>query len=244
MTISGRFKRIDPSIDQIKTNTPAIKVGDTFIVGGIGGNFIPNTISGTDTTDGNIQSDIVLSGYIGYNSAGKVIGSIPILSGGSHDVGPQGYVLSSGVYLGGDQVFVGGQDITLGVAVQGASGILFQPLTFSGTEASDYGEPQNVDSTLRTWNTGHPAPSSSYNVSLQGSCSITIASGAVLSGVNAAGQNCIIEVQAGGSAINTAISQGASMTISSGGYANSTSVSSDATFTVMQGGIVQNTSYL
>lgn len=41
MAFSDALKTITPAISEIKTGTPGIKIGDKYIVGGIGGNFIP-----------------------------------------------------------------------------------------------------------------------------------------------------------------------------------------------------------
>lgn len=73
------YKEITPNISEIKTGTPAIKIGDTYFVGGIGGDFIPA-----------VQKESVTLGQV--NAEGK-----------------------------------------------------FQPLSFSGTEASNSGNPETVD---------------------------------------------------------------------------------------------------
>ena len=41
MAFSDDLKTITPAISEIKTGTPGIKIGSAYIVGGIGGNFIP-----------------------------------------------------------------------------------------------------------------------------------------------------------------------------------------------------------
>ena len=42
MSFTDNIKPITPSLSQLKTGTPAIKVGGKVLVGGIGGNFIPD----------------------------------------------------------------------------------------------------------------------------------------------------------------------------------------------------------
>lgn len=53
------YKQITPDVTEIKTGTPAIKVGDKYVVGGIGGNFIPGGGGGggADVTLGQIDAD-------------------------------------------------------------------------------------------------------------------------------------------------------------------------------------------
>ena len=60
---------------------------------------------GIITSDGNITSGTVLSGYIGYNSSGRVEGAIPSVGSSSYVVGSSGLTLSGGVYLSGNQSF-------------------------------------------------------------------------------------------------------------------------------------------
>jgi hypothetical protein len=74
------YKEITPNISEIKTGTPAIKIGDTYFVGGIGGDFIPA-----------VHRESVTLGQV--NAEGK-----------------------------------------------------FQPLAFNGTEASNSGSPEAVES--------------------------------------------------------------------------------------------------
>lgn len=47
------YKQITPDISEIKTGTPAIKIGDKYFVGGIGGDFIP-VIAEIDTSDADV----------------------------------------------------------------------------------------------------------------------------------------------------------------------------------------------
>lgn len=82
------FIPVDSNIlPDIKTGTPAVMYGSRVVVAGIGGNYIPNQVSGIPTADGNIHNNNVLQGYIGYNSNGRVIGSIPVIAGGTYTVG-------------------------------------------------------------------------------------------------------------------------------------------------------------
>lgn len=50
MAFSDDLKLITPAISEIKTGTPGIKIGDKYIVGGIGGNFIPGGGGGSSSS--------------------------------------------------------------------------------------------------------------------------------------------------------------------------------------------------
>lgn len=47
MAFNDKLINITPQLSQIKTGTPLIKVGSDYIVGGIGGNFIPGSSQGS-----------------------------------------------------------------------------------------------------------------------------------------------------------------------------------------------------
>ena len=53
-----KHKLITPDIREIKTGTPAIKIGDKYFVGGIGGNFIPGGLKEEQVTLGMLDENL------------------------------------------------------------------------------------------------------------------------------------------------------------------------------------------
>ena len=111
MSFQDNLKNITPNLSQIKTGTPVIKVGNNYIVGGIGGDFIPGgSISSNDMDLSFITADgtHILSGYVGATVSGtQVIGTIPTVSAiqsGTTLTIPSGYIESSQTFQMGIDV--------------------------------------------------------------------------------------------------------------------------------------------
>lgn len=103
------YKNINPDISEIKTGTPAIKIGDKYVVGGIGGNFIPQVeIKETDVTLGQVDADgkfqpLAFSGTVASNSGSPEVvenyygfnGVLPVPESGSSSAGCDYYKCAS-----------------------------------------------------------------------------------------------------------------------------------------------------
>ena len=72
MSISN-IRTITPSLTDIKDYTPVLKIGDKYLVNGIGGDFIP--VKGTVIEDATATASDILEGKIAYNNEGKVTGT-------------------------------------------------------------------------------------------------------------------------------------------------------------------------
>lgn len=67
------IRTITPSLTDIKDYTPVLKIGDKYLVNGIGGDFIP--VKGTVIEDATATASDILEGKIAYNNEGKVTGT-------------------------------------------------------------------------------------------------------------------------------------------------------------------------
>lgn len=127
---------------------------------------------GTDVSSTTAEAADVLSGKVFYTSGGiKTSGTIPTIGSSSYTPTTSNQIISSGVYLGGDQTIAGdanlvGSNILSGVSIFGVSGTVvtgeevtlgylnssgaFQAVSFSGTDAADSGQPVNLS--CYVWN--------------------------------------------------------------------------------------------
>ena len=79
MAFTDNLISITPPLSEIKTGTPILKIGNDYVVGGIGGNFIPaGQGGGSASMDfykcAAVNSDSTWSGYKATLQEGKIAG--------------------------------------------------------------------------------------------------------------------------------------------------------------------------
>ena len=222
-----------------------------------------NVSGGVDVGSTTAEAADVLSGKIFYNSAGvQTSGTIQTLGSSSYTPTTSDQVISSGVYLGGNQTIAGdsnlvGSNILSGVSIFGVPGTLvtssgaevtlgyinetgqFQPLTFSGTSAYDSGSAAVLS--CYGWNlpvsSGGSWTSSGTVLNSGMTSSVMSAETWIDTTINSGGT---LTVSNGGTANETYIF-GGDLEISSGGIANSTTITSRRVIVVSSGGTANNT---
>ena len=214
-----------------------------------------NVSGGVDVSDTTATPAAVLGGYDFYDSAGvKTTGTIPNVSSATITPTTSNQIISSGVYLGGEQTILGdanlvGSNILSGVSIFGVPGTLvtstgaevtlgyissglFQPLTFYGTSAYNGGSAVNLS--CYNWNLPEHT---SYGVIIDNHVTSSVLSGEIWDNttVNSGGS---MYVQSGGTANSTTVNPLGHMEISSGGIADTVTVNSGS-FAV-RGGTANN----
>lgn len=150
--MSIKEENLVPYQGTLKAGQRVIKVGDTFMPVGIGGNFEP----GAEVTfsDATVTPDTMLEGVIGYGTQGKVVGTIQSKSSQTYTPGTEDQVIEAGKYLAGTQTIKGdpnltSQNIKKGISIFNVAGNLSSQ---GGTvQQISFYQCASVDTAAGTW---------------------------------------------------------------------------------------------